>query len=318
MRIRILFVTLALALAACMQPSPASQADGQSDAHVLLGQIWLPATQRQLTWQQLVGRLQEARFVLAGEKHDNPEHHRIQARVLDAMATGERRPSVVWEMIPESKRQALTDFQNLASPVGAQQGSAVGWEESGWPEWRFYQPIAEVAIRRGLQQFPGNLDAPAVRDVARKGYEAMNNPTAETLVRNAVWTDKDQADLKKDLVDSHCGFMPDGMMQPMSRVQRGRDAVMAAALLEADLGGGALLIAGNGHVRADRGVARYLEPERRVLSIGLLEGVEGEIRPADYLENTSQFDVVIFTTRVDTPDRCAELKKRFGGKKKSG
>ncbi|WP_416896943.1 MAG: hypothetical protein ACMVY4_15705 [Minwuia sp.] len=86
---------------------------------------------------------------------------------------------------------------------------------------------------------------------------------------------------------------------------------MAAALLEADTGDGAVLISGNGHARADRGVPIYLRPETGTYAIGIVEAYPGETDPAAYFDNDRQFDAVIFTDRVETPDRCEELRKRF-------
>ena len=74
---------------------------------------------------------------------------------------------------------------------------------------------------------------------------------------------------------------------------------------------GAVLIAGNGHVRADWGVPWHLgrlAPETRILTIGLLEVEPGAIRPGNYRHvfevDRSPFDFLWFTPRVDLLDPC--------------
>lgn len=298
-----------LLLAACAAPS-ANEAGAASAG--LEGTVWDASTGEAISEAALDQRLASARFVLLGEKHDNPAHHRKQADLLDRMAATGRRPPVVWEMIDASKAAVLKAYleSGRATPEGL--GRVLDWGGSGWPEWAIYQPIAEVALRRGLQQYPGNIERPIIRTVMQDGFGGLPNVTAQVLATNARWTDDDAQALKTELVDSHCGVMPEGMMRPMGLVQRARDAVMAAALLEADVGAGAVLIAGNGHVRADRGVPRYLEPETNVLSIGILEAQEGETDAMAYLEGPGHFDIVIFTESVQSPDRCEALRKRFG------
>jgi uncharacterized iron-regulated protein len=288
------------------------QADNPAAAeHVLTDQVWFADEGRLGDWDELAGRIAEARFVLAGEKHDNPHHHRAQARLVDMMARDGRRPAVVWEMIDLGQEAALRAYLGSPRATPEGMGPAVGWNETGWPDWSEYQPIAAAAFRHGLAQAAGNLPRTATRAVARQGFDGIGDPTAEALARNARWTPDDDVALNEELVEGHCGMMPDHMMTPMNRVQRARDAAMAAAMLEADDGDGAILIAGNGHTRADRGVGRYLEPERRVLSVGIMEVVDGETDPAAYVAGYAPFDVVLFTPAVESPDRCAELRKRF-------
>jgi len=314
---RFLIIAMLLVLAACQNQAaaPVIQAADVPD-HPLNDSLWLPRKGVTTDWETVEGLIAKARFVLVGEKHDNPYHHKVQARIVSIMARGDRRPALVWEMITESQRDGLDTYQDGGSVTGEGLGEALKWGQGGWPAWSMYQPIAEAAIEKGLRHHPGNLDKEDVGIIAREGFLELPNPTARSLVRHAVWTLEDNEALTRDLVEGHCGLMPGEMMRPMARVQRSRDAVMAAGLLEADIGDGALLIAGNGHVRGDRGVARYLRPEKRVLTIGLFEVMPDADNPADYLDHPNQYDVMIFTPRVDTPDRCVELRKRFGKLKK--
>jgi uncharacterized iron-regulated protein len=60
----------------------------------------------------------------------------------------------------------------------------------------------------------------------------------------------------------------------MVDVQRARDAQMAHSLIAAGDPGGAILVAGAGHVRADYGIPVYIRvkaPEKRVISISFIE-----------------------------------------------
>ena len=65
--------------------------------------------------------------------------------------------------------------------------------------------------------------------------------------------------LASELAGSHCGALPAYRFPTMSLAQRYTDAHLAEALVKAaEKHGGAFLLAGNGHVRTDRGVPWYL------------------------------------------------------------
>jgi uncharacterized iron-regulated protein len=71
-----------------------------------------------------------------------------------------------------------------------------------------------------------------------------------------------------------------------------------------------VLIAGNGHVRTDRGVPWYLariRPTARTVSVALLEVREG----LDAAAADLPFDYVWFTPRVDDRDPCADAEERL-------
>ncbi|WP_416896944.1 MAG: ChaN family lipoprotein [Minwuia sp.] len=232
MRQAMLAAVACVALASCQTPavgaeprtgsglSPLTVA-GEAE-HPLIGTVWSPAEQANITWDELVRRAASARFVMLGEKHDNPGHHQLQAMLIRALTVSGRSPAVVWEMIDFSQQRALDGYLSSEDATADGMGPAIGWDRSGWPAWPNYQPIAEAAIEAGLTQYPGNIDRTTVRAVSREGYAALNDPTAEALIGAAGWGDAEEAALNADLVESHCGFMPDAMLGPMARVQRAR------------------------------------------------------------------------------------------------
>jgi hypothetical protein len=74
----------------------------------------------------------------------------------------------------------------------------------------------------------------------------------------------------------------------------------------------AVLIAGTGHTRRDRGAGRDLavkDPHRAVVSIAFAEVENGKTEPAAYASrwntNALPFDFVWFTPRATDEDPCA-------------
>lgn len=82
--------------------------------------------------------------------------------------------------------------------------------------------------------------------------------------------------------------------------QVARDQFMARALAQHGAQG-AVLLAGNGHIRKDIGVPRWLPPQARprTLSVGLLEAGDTQ---------RSAYDEVVVTAPQARPDPCADFK----------
>src|SRR6056297_2182778 len=78
-----------------------------------------------------------ADVVVLGEVHDNPEHHLWQADSLRSLAPS----AVVFEMLTPEQAGRITP--ELRADLDAL-GDAIGWDESGWPDFALYQPVFEA------------------------------------------------------------------------------------------------------------------------------------------------------------------------------
>ena len=135
--------------------------------HNLVGRIWRPSDGRFVDQDLLVEDLVRSSFILLGEKHDNKDHHLLQARLIRELTEHGRRPAVVCEMIPEAKQEVLDKFHGKNSHDSKALGKALGWDVSGWPDWSMYQPVADAAMAKHLAMYGAALSKPAVRALAR-------------------------------------------------------------------------------------------------------------------------------------------------------
>ena len=272
--------------------------------HALVGVIWDVAAGRRVAWSAVGARMAGARHVLLGEKHDDPDHHALQARALRAIVAAGRRPAVALEML-EDTRQAAVDAYVGSHADARGLGAAVAWHQSGWPPWETYRPIADVAMAARLPIVAANLPRATVR-AAMMDDAALPPAIAARLERPLP--DDQAAALKDELVASHCGHLPEGMFDAMVLAQRARDAAMAERMRgAAKRTGGSVLIAGAGHVRDDRGVPAYLDEAS--VSVAFLEVQDGLLEPAAYAAGLHAarlpFDYVVFTPRANDDDPCA-------------
>ncbi|MEM1306694.1 MAG: ChaN family lipoprotein [Pseudomonadota bacterium] len=256
-----------------------------------------------------------ADIVLIGEIHDNPAHHTKQACLVDAFATSKaaaasdraNTPTLVWEHIDATQTPALAAYLSTANPTAESLGSAVGWEKTSWPAWDIFAPIAEAALRNKLPMASGDAPRAQVRAVARSGLKALSSDTIGRIGLNTALPEKLQRDLLDDLAASHCGLIPAAAFVTMADAQRYRDASLADALATAmRKSGSAILVAGNGHVRSDRGVPWHLKrmaPDAQVFVVAQAETGDSAGYPNAGATLTSQ--------RVDRTDPCIAMRKAF-------
>lgn len=327
---RLLSLMAAVALAptlALAAPPPVAPEGGwtaaHERAHPLVGRLWDAATGEFISEDALLDRLAKTRFVMLGEKHDNADHHRLQARLLEGMVNRGRSPAVAFEMFDHSQADALEAYLRAHPTDAAGLGAAVDWDTTGWPAWETYQPIAEAALAGGLPMMTANFPRDTVRSLARQGLESLPDDQRAALALPESLPPKVDDVLRTAVVEGHCGMMPEAMADPMVRVQAARDAVMARAMIDgAALPGtdGAVLIAGNGHVRADAGapwhIARLGGGTRdHVVTVAMMEVAPDTTDPAEYgsryWASDLPFDVIWFTPIVTLGDPCEAMRRHM-------
>jgi uncharacterized iron-regulated protein len=301
---------LALAAAACAPVAPLPVADWRAPLgreHPLAGRVWDTAAGRSVTPDALVARLAAARFVLLGESHDNPDHHRLQSALVRALLAAGRRPAVAFEMLTADQAPALARYLATRPTDAGGLGAAVDWPHSGWPDWSHYQPIAQAALDAGVPIVAANLPTATVRALARGQRPALPAGLAATYGLDGPLPPPAHASLAEDIRAAHCGHAPPERVEAMVLAQRARDAEFAERLV-AGQQDGAVLIAGAGHVRTDRGVPAALRrrlPGAPIASVAFVEVRAGWDRPADYraaFGGALPFDWMWFTPRMDVDD----------------
>jgi len=292
---------------------------GTFSDHPLVGKIWSATENRFVDQQELLEILLSAPVVLLGEKHDNADHHRLQARIVQTLVEKGKRPSLVFEMLTDAQTDAEQAIHD-ADIFWDELDKRLTWSDRGWPEWESYRQILGVARRSMLPVRAGNIPRSESRSVGHAGLDSLPRSDKNRLALDRALPKPARMALNRELLDSHCGYLPESALPAMSAVQMYRDARMAEAVLQAtEAGRPAVLIAGAGHVRRDRAVPYFLNrrvPGLKTVVIAIREVDESEKEPAAYAwyEDSDEpplFDYVIFTPRLDDIDPCEKFKAQF-------
>jgi uncharacterized iron-regulated protein len=199
----------------------------------------------------------------------------------------------------------------------------VKWSDSRWPDFKVYRPIFQAGLDAGLPIVAANLPRAEVKAIVSKGREGLDPDLAARLARDEPVPPEVERALREEMQEAHCGELPESMLAPLVLAQRARDARMAERMARAGGERGAVLIAGKGHARDDRGVPAALAkdlPGRKVLAVAFVEVDDGENDPAaeSYREEApgrAPYDFVVFTPRTGRADPCVKLHAQMEAKR---
>ncbi|NBC95510.1 MAG: hypothetical protein GVY27_04040 [Deinococcus-Thermus bacterium] len=287
---------LAAAVATALIATPLTAGDASGEDlpladHPLVDTIVRVADGAEVSRGELEAALETARFVVLGEKHDNPRHHVVQAELVEHLGATGTLDAVAFEMLPrDAQIDVVAHVQNGGDAAGL--AEAVGWGELGWGPWTWYGPIADAALRHGATIVAADLTRDDARAIYQSGFDALD---ADFVARTGL--DEPLAEAEREarvqaMVDAHCGHDLGRMADAMVEVQRARDAMLAERLAKLTDTGRGVLITGNGHADTEQGapvVLDRLHPEATTISVGLKEvrpdwdGVPDEDFAHDYV-----------------------------------
>jgi uncharacterized iron-regulated protein len=291
-------LVFAVAAAGCAGPSPSPTAG-------LEGRVWDVRGERFVSEEDLAAQLRKARYRLLGEVHDHPEHHRLRAGLIARL---DAPTEVYFEQFDRENDAALRSAQAVGADANALAGAgrmAANW---GWP---LHKPLVDSALAAGHPVRAANLSGTDTRRIAMAGALGPGDSALAAALALSDWTASREQEMRQEIFESHCRALPEKMAPALVLAQRSRDAMLAIALGSAP--GGAVLIAGNGHVRRDVGVPLYLPAGSTALSVAFVETRDGESDPREYARGVAgeaAYDYVWFTSPQPRPDPCEALRKR--------
>ena len=264
-------------------------------AHVSHARIIDLHTEQEITEQMLVERLRTQDVVLLGELHDNAQHHALRAGLISQIKRDKL--SVIAEYLPSGVRvkragALLSDLE------------AAGFDAKGW-QWPLHSPLFDAVLAANMPLIGGNLPKGFSRQLFEQGESALPAPMARAY-QTASLNPEASRHLDQDLIDGHCGKLPDKYLQPMRLVQRATDLSMAQALLDH---APSVLLAGNSHVRKDYGVPQALAaltPALKHTAVGFYEADT----PREELVKSlrGRYDIVWISEPAERSDPCENFK----------
>jgi len=208
--------------------------------------------------------------LLLGELHDNPDGQaRRAALVAERVNADGWRPAIAMEQFDRERQPELDRaMQDCADPDCVIARAAP--DRTGWT-WSFYRPVISLALQHRLPLVAANVSRRDASRVLREGFGAAFDPALIAAYGLDRPLPADLADgQRREIEAGHCGHLPADLAPGMVRAQVARDVWMAE-VVRRHAARGVVLLAGNGHVRRDLGVPRWLPAGLPALSVGFGE-----------------------------------------------
>ena len=231
--------------------------------------------------------------VFLGEVHDNVKHHENQLVATLSIAP----KAMVFEML--TPLQAAVVAPDLLDNAEALE-EALGWAESGWPDFSMYYPL--FAVSEGMRIYGAQVPREVImRSLGDGGVEASLDGEAARFGLTTPLPEGQQAAREALQMEAHCDALPEEMLPVMVMAQRLRDArlAQAASAALAETGGPVVVITGNGHARNDWGAPTLLPAEISAVTFGQLEAEPAEMPP---------YDAWVVTAPAPREDPCEAFK----------
>ncbi len=225
-------------------------------------------TGQALTWQEVAARARAADATIIGEQHDDVFHHRLQRRVVEAVA--ERGAAVGLEMVTWPNQPVLDRFAKGEIDVDAL-AIALDWPKSWGHDFQWYAPIFAAAQQRGAALIALNAPRPLVHAVAKKGIAGLDDAECAELPMMDL-SDEEHRKAIAEVFSHHGPSMSGDAFERFYSAQVLWDESMAQRAADA-LSRGApriVVLAGVGHVQGGRGIPQRLarrSPEARIVTI---------------------------------------------------
>lgn len=251
--------------------------------------------------QSVEGQVEQgvSKILFLGEIHDNAHGHKLRLeRVLQLIEEGQQ-PVVAMEQFDRENQPMLDVALARCQDVDCvlDKAGTPGWE------WRFYKPFVQWALEKKIKLVAANLSHVDVRKVMTQGFMAVLGPQmVDTYRLNQIPAQLLGAQ-NKAIQEGHCNMLPDPAIGPMVQGQIARDVWMAHVVNGAS-SRTVVLIAGNGHVRKDAGVYRWLTPNKQAIT-----QVHGYVEIADTTE-VNWYDQVHVVPVVDRQDPCLAFTRK--------
>jgi uncharacterized iron-regulated protein len=301
----------------------------------LVNRIFDASSSQELTEDELYSRLLDAEVIYLGEKHDHPDQHRLQAKILRNLVDAGRSPAVGLEVVGVFDTSLLMTYvagarshSGATDPATANNrlASQLGWGSTDSDQWRSYGEVLQVARENELILFGADLPTALRGRITMVGRDGLSAVERRQLPVSDFDDDNFRRFMFEQFREAHCGWGSPKYLGNLYDSWLVRNESMSRAVvdtLDEQEGEPVVLITGTGHVAFNMGIYERVEalrPGTRQLNLGLIELAAEPRVIGDYLTPLEfegrnygpQHEYTWFTRAMgrDWEDLCKEFTSR--------
>ena len=125
----------------------------------------------EMPMSQALADLKKNRIVLVGEHHNNPQHHRAQLAVIQALKEAGLKVAVGLEMFRHDSQAALDQW--IEGDIDENRFEKIYYDNWNFP-WKTYRAIFEYSRKHQIPMIGLNVPRDVTRQVSRNGFKSLS------------------------------------------------------------------------------------------------------------------------------------------------
>ncbi len=297
----------------------------------LTGKIINTKTQTEISFDSLLKDISNYDVIYFSEKHNNPEQHNIQQRIIGGLIEKGKAPTIGFEFFAMDNTPDLLNFVDSGKVAHSKKTDKIieanlrhklGWNTQSDEMWQYYFEILTLAKDKRLQVAGIDLANTLKKRITRKGIKNLTSLEKE-LIFSTKPPEKEYKDYMFAIFKAvHCGMGHKKMQSKLYDTWIARNDKMALSItkLYKHCKKPIVIIIGGGHTEYGLGVidrVAIIDKSIKQVNISLqeitveLSNLSEYLLPLDIkgLDKSLPADYIWFTKRVSYADPCEEFKK---------
>lgn len=297
----------------------------------LIDKIIATKTHAQIDFETLIKTISSYDVIYLSEKHDNPAHHQIQKKVINALIKRKLYPTIGFEFFAMEDTPDLLNFidsgnahhsKEIETAIEMDLRKKLGWDTQPDDMWRYYFDLLKLARDEKLQVAGIDLPSTLKKRITRKGIEGLSPIEREQIFSTHLSNDTYKKYMFSIFKSAHCGMAQSEMQAKLYTTWIARNDKMALSIsrLNQYRKGPVVVIIGKGHTEYGLGVidrVAAIDKTIRQVNIGLTEISNKPSSLGQYLlplelkgfKKAPPADYLWFTPRVSSVDPCKEFQE---------
>lgn len=297
----------------------------------LIGKIINTQSSHVIDFESLIKDISTYDVIYLSEKHDNPEQHHIQERIILGLIKTGLNPTIGFEFFSMDNTPDLLNFvdsgkvnhsKKIEKIIEADLRKKLRWDTQSDRMWQYYYNLLSIAKDENLPVAGIDLPNTLKRRITRKGINGIT-PIEKEQVFSTQLSDKAYKDYMFSIFKAvHCGMGHTKMQARLYDTWVARNDKMAHSItrLYQHGKGPVIIIIGGGHTEYGLGVINRVAAIDKTISQVNIALREISVNPSelrDYIlplelegfKKAPPADFLWFTQRVSYTDPCEEFKK---------
>ena len=299
----------------------------------LIGEIINTGTGQAIDFEALMEKIITYDVIYLSEKHDNPDQHQIQQKIIRRMIEAGLTPTLGFEFFSMTDTPHLLNFidsgkvshsEKIKKMIETDLRKKLGWDTQSDQMWGYYYALLSLARKENLTVAGIDLDSALKKRITRKGINGLS-----PIEKEQIFSTRLKDDVYKDYMFSifkavHCGMsMGHGNMEARlydTWVARNDKMADSISRLYKHRKGPVVIIIGGGHTEYGLGVINRVTAIDKTIKQVNIALREISVRPSalsDYLmpldlegyKKVPPADFIFFTQRVSYEDPCEAFQK---------